>query len=255
MLKIFKSLFSIVAIATIAGGVTWSYFSDTATSKSNSFKSGILSINDGKVAETDAIVLDNIAPGWVSEEFVVTIENNGSIDLGWLGDWQFSGGISGDDNYDLKDALYIADAKMEFLKSDSSTVWLDEATNEKGYTNGADVFITNGDGSGPYPNYYQGLADSSTFGVISLNEWNNNTSMVTTGEYEQVGALKPGYTYKLTFKFGMAEEAGNQYQNLGPVTAKLKVDATQIEKNQIEALTGGWSDINWMNNQISDQTE
>jgi len=263
MKKILLSSMIVVAVAAVAGFTTYSYFSDTATSTQNTFSSGVLSINDGKIA-TAAVSLPNMAPGDVTGEYSVVIENNGNMNLGWLGDWQFDGGLSGDHNYDLKDALYIADAKMEFLTSNPSVVtWNSDATAGYDYISGykTDHFITNGVGSGPYGSAYTAIANQSPFEVVTFNKFSlpANSGMLPGTVYEHEGALKPGYSYRLTVKFGLAPLAGNQYQNLGPVTAKLQVNATQINAAALEAqgVPAGSAPgtVTWMNAQIADQTE
>jgi predicted ribosomally synthesized peptide with SipW-like signal peptide len=250
-----KLLFTIMACVLSLGlvGGAFAYFTDTETSSTNSFTAGTLTLDSAGIASATPIVISCMAPGDVTGEYVITIKNTGCIDLAWLGDWQFTGGGG---TPDLMDALYIDYAKMEFLASDGTTVWLDDATT--GYeADGSDIFIMNGVGHGPYPSWYNTLAAASTFGLLSLNKWNNNAGMVPGSVYEHAGALKQGYSYKLTVKFGFASGAGNTYQNLGPVTAKLVVNATQIVASQIQALTGGWpyGDLSWLNAQIADQTE
>lgn len=243
MRRILFSLMVIAVVAAMIGGGTLAWFSDTAESESNSFTAGTLSIDDNLVAQTDAIEFDPMAPGDVTEEFVVTIKNDGSINLGWLGDWQFAGGTDG--AVDLKDALYIHSAKMEFLKPDGTDTW-----------EPADTFITDGRGSGLYPGWYNTLADLSPFRVVTFNNWDGNNGMGVT-PHEHMGALKPDYSYRLTVKFGFAKQAGNDYQGLGPVTAKLVVKATQINAEALEAIAGhtsAWGDhVNWMNAQIGKQ--
>lgn len=248
MKKILMSLLTIAIVGALITGGVMAYFTDTATSETNTFTAGVLSIDDSLVSQTTAIIIPNMAPGDVTGDYVVTIENNGNINLAWFGDWQFTGGGS---SPDLKDALYIDYAKMEFL-SPQSNVWLDEAGTVTGYeSDGSDIFIQNGTGHGPYASAYTTLAGLSGFSVVTLNNWNNNSLMVPGPPYEHVGALKPGYKYKLTVRFGFAPGAGNQYQTLGPVTAQLQVDATQINAAAIAPYTG----LTWLNNQIADQIE
>ena len=88
-----------------------------------------------------------------------------------------------------------------------------------------DQFITAGVGSGPYPDWYNTLAGLSSFGVNSLDVYDGNNGM-GTAPYEFVGALRPGYAYKLTLRFGFAEGADNAYANK-TIYLKFKVDATQ----------------------------
>jgi hypothetical protein len=83
--------------------------------------------------------------------------------------------------------------------------------------------------------------------------------MVPGSVYEHAGALKPNYSYKLTVRFGFAPTAGNEYQGLGPVTAKLQVNATQINSAALEAqgvpAATAPGLVTWANSQIADQAE
>lgn len=235
MRKILFSLMVIAVVAAMIGGATMAWFTDTATSQQNSFTAGVLSIDDSLVGADAAIVIDNMAPGDVTDEFVVTIKNNGTIPLAWFGDWQFGGDAV------LKKALYFDYAKMEFLKPDGTT-WEPE-----------DNFITAGVGSGLYPAWFNTLAASSLFKVVTFDVWDGNNGMGTT-PYEHMGALKPGYSYKLTVKFGFAEGAGNEYQGLGPVTAKLVVNATQVKAGALDALKPGFgTHLTWLEAQLAKQ--
>jgi predicted ribosomally synthesized peptide with SipW-like signal peptide len=259
-----RSIFLVVAIEAVAGYATWSYFTDSATSNDNTFSSGTLSITNTELTTATTVTIPNMAPGDVSAPFSVIIRNDGTINLGWLGDWQFS--AANTQSEALYNALYIADAKMEFLAPNGTTSWLDDATS--GYepgggaatdTNGIDHFIANGTGSGPYSPFFTSLANASMFNVVNFNSFNNNGGMLPGSVYEHAGALKPGYSYKLTVRFGMAPLAGNEYQNLGPITAKLQVNATQIIDAALQAqgvpAASAPGTVTWMNAQIADQTE
>lgn len=261
MKRILMSLMAIVLLVIgLVGAGTAAYFSDTATSAGNTFTAGTLDIGEEGLTDAAVITLDNMAPGDVSGPFVVVITNAGSLNLAWLGDWQFEG------DPDLMDALYIASARMEFLAPDGSPSWLDDDTTGYGpgggaatNDNGQDNFITNGTGSGPYSGWYTTLAGLSEFSVVTFNNWNDNAGMVPGSVYEHAGALKPNYSYRLTVTFGMAPGAGNVYQDLGPVTASLTVNATQINAAALElqgvpaASAPGL--VTWMNAQIADQVE
>jgi predicted ribosomally synthesized peptide with SipW-like signal peptide len=245
-----KILFSIMAVGLAIGlvGGAFAYFSDTATSTTNSFTAGTLSITNSELTGATAFTIPNMAPGDVSPEYSVIIRNDGSINLGWLGDWQFTADAGAAPLYD---ALYIDYAKMEFLTPNGLGNWAAEGT---------DTFITKGVGSGPYPTWYNTLAAASLFGVVSLNQWNDNAGMVPGSVYEHAGALKPGYAYRLTVKFGMAELAGDAYQGLGAVKVKLQVNATQIKSAALQAkgvpvAQADWLAGTFMPNQIADQVE
>lgn len=238
MRRILFSLMVIASVVALISGGTLAWFTDTAASTPSTFTSGTLSINDGLVVNSGAIPIPNMAPGDLTDPITIEIKNNGSLNLGWVGDWQFTG------NAKLQEALYIASAKMEFLKPDGSA-W--EPTDE---------FITNGRGSGPYPSWFNILASSSPFNVVTFKVWDGNDGM-GVAPYEHMGALKPGYSYKLTVRFGMAELAGNEYQSLGPTSASLVVKATQINAAAMTAFFGpdDWagSHIPWMNAQLAKQ--
>jgi hypothetical protein len=234
MKKIWKPALLLAAIAIMAYGVIGSgaWFTDTATGDVATISSGTLSIDDGKVVEVPLVEITNVEPGWVSDEVVVKIVNNGSINLAWFGDLVIEGGGI------LNEALYIDYAKMEFV----------------GWTELPDEFIVDGIGAGLYPTWFNQLAALSPFGVVTLKNFDGNDGMLPGTAYEFMGALIPTNSYKLTLKFGMAELAGNEYQNLGPLTIKFKVDATQVKEGAMLALTGlSGIDLPWFNTQITNQ--
>ena len=241
---------AVVLCIGLVGGA-FAYFTDTETSSTNSFTAGTLTISDTGITSAGPIVITCMAPGDVTDKLVYTIENDGCLDLIWFADWQFTSTV---DTHDLMDALYIDYAKMEFLNPAETAVWLDEAIPANGYeTDGSDLFILDGVGHGPYPTWYNTLAALSGFGVVTLTNWDDNNGMGTT-PYEHVGALKAGYKYRLTVKFGFAPGASNDYQGEGPVTVKLVVDAIQLNLDQL--TTKGYPALwTWLNNQIADQTE
>jgi predicted ribosomally synthesized peptide with SipW-like signal peptide len=236
--KILASIMVIGILALAMGYGTYSYFSSTKTSTSNTFTAGTLSINLGE-SETPEISIGNMAPGDVTGDWVITIKNDGNLPLAWFGNWIIEG------NAKLKEALYIDYAKMEFLKLDGTSTW--ETT---------DNFITDGRGSGPYPDWFNTLADSSPFHVVTLAVWDGNNGMGTT-PYEHAGALNPGYSYRLTVRFGFAAAADNTYQGAGPLTINLKVDATQVNAGAIGQLSINPSAIpglvDWLNAQLAKQ--
>lgn len=236
-----KILASIVVIGmlTLAMGYgTYSWFSDTKTSQSNTFTAGTLKLDGAGFAVFDLGDTSNMAPGDLTAYANVTIKNVGTLPLAWFGDWEITGGIK------LREAIYIDYAKMEFLRPDGTTTW--EST---------DNFITNGVGSGPYPSWYNYLASLSKFSVVTLDVWDGNNGM-GCAPYEHMGALMPGYSYRLTVRFGFAAGAGNEYQGdaVSPVTIKLRVDATQVNAGALNALKPTFSNhLIWLNDQLDKQ--
>jgi hypothetical protein len=246
MRKLWKPALLLGAVGVMVIGLLGSgaWFSDTATNNTATITAGTLSIDDGKVAEFSLGTITDMAPGDVTNPVAITIQNNGNLNLAWFGDLIVTGGGV------LKDAIYIHSGQMEFL-SPTDQPWIDDPIGP--YT--ADNFIASGLGSGPYPDWYNTLAGMSLFGVNTLSVFDNNNGM-GTGPYEFMGALKPGYSYRLTLQFGFAPTAGNTYQNLGPMNISLKVDATQIKAGALDFLQGGLAgQETWLNTQIADQTE
>jgi predicted ribosomally synthesized peptide with SipW-like signal peptide len=240
MKKILLSVATIGVVGALAAGATMAWFSDTETSTGNTFTAGTLALNGTGIADFNFGTLPPMAPGEITEERVITIKNDGTTDLAWFGDLVIGGGTH------LRDALYIDYAKMEFMKTDGTTPW-----------EPVDNFITNGRGSGLYPSWYNTLADNSSFHLNTLSVFDGNNGMGTT-PYEFMGALKPGYSYKLTLKFGFAPAAGNEYQgndsNNVPVTIAFKADAVQINADALNALHPTFSNhLVWLNTQISHQ--
>ncbi|MFZ2193213.1 MAG: TasA family protein [Candidatus Moraniibacteriota bacterium] len=82
MKKILLSLVAIVAVAAIAGGATYSYFTSTVTSPDNTFAAGtmILEINDQNPTATAVFNETNLFPGSVIPQRIFQVENAGTID-------------------------------------------------------------------------------------------------------------------------------------------------------------------------------
>jgi len=239
--KILASIFVIGILALAMGWGTYSWFSDTETSTSNTFTAGTLDIRLGE-SEMTEISIGNMAPGDVTGNWVITITNGGTLNLAWFGDLVVTGGNK------LREAIYIDYAKMEFLKSDGTSTW-----------ETADNFIADGRGSGSYPDWYNYLADLSPFKVVTLKNFDGNAGMCPGTPYEFMGALKPEYSYKLTLRFGFAKDAGNEYQGdvTNPVTISFKVDATQVNAAALDALKPPLplsNYLSWLEAQIAKQT-
>jgi predicted ribosomally synthesized peptide with SipW-like signal peptide len=235
--KILASIFVIGILALAMGWGTYSWFSDTETSTSNTFTAGTLDISLGE-SETTEISIGNMAPGDVTGDWVITITNGGTLNLAWFGDLVVTGGIK------LREAIYIDYAKMEFLPGP----WEPE-----------DNFIADGRGSGLYPTWYNYLAGLSPFNVVTLKNFDDNEGMCPGTPYEFMGALKPSYSYKLTLRFGFAKDAGNEYQGdaVAPVTISFKVDATQVNAAALDALKPPLplsNYLSWLEAQIAKQT-
>jgi predicted ribosomally synthesized peptide with SipW-like signal peptide len=80
MKNIIKSLLIIVAVAAVAGGVTYSYFFDEETSTGNTFTAGTLDLEltNGETSNAP-FVIGNVVPGW-EKVITYTVKNAGSVD-------------------------------------------------------------------------------------------------------------------------------------------------------------------------------
>lgn len=80
-MKIFKSLFVVVAMAAIAAGSTGAYFSSEVTSPGNTFATGTMAIDVNDDNPTTAAVFNatNLAPGQVIPEQTFVVHNTGSL--------------------------------------------------------------------------------------------------------------------------------------------------------------------------------
>jgi hypothetical protein len=70
-----------------------------------------------------------------------------------------------------------------------------------------------------------------------------------------MGALKPGYRYELTLRFGFAPLAGNEYQGQGPLTVAFHAEAAQVNAGALNAFQAGFGDTHlpWLTAQIAKQ--
>jgi predicted ribosomally synthesized peptide with SipW-like signal peptide len=82
MKNIIKSLLVVVAVASIAGGATYAYFSDTETSTGNTFSAGTLDLKtNNQDGVTHTYSLSNMKPEVDTAQYAgnVTLKNAGSI--------------------------------------------------------------------------------------------------------------------------------------------------------------------------------
>ncbi len=246
------SLLVIALAAAVIGGATMAWFTDKDDAGAATFTAGTLKIDvsDG-LATFEGLLPEskhgNMNPGDVYDEIEIIIENNGSKKLGWVGNWTVTQ-VDSQLSDALLDGIYIKTMKMEFLSPGENLDW-----------ETADQFITDGVGSGDYSNWYNTLANMSSFDrkVVTLRNWIDNNGMGVTPN-EHMGALMPGYKYKLTVQFAFHEECGNDYQGdvASPVEVGFEVKATQIVAEALEkelGLPNASSHEDWMLKQIAKQ--
>lgn len=249
--RIMISMLVIAMVAAVIGGATMAWFTDTDNAGGPAvFTAGTLDVDVSKGLTTFQGLLPdnskhgNMNPGDVYDAIEIIIENKGTKNLAWFGNWQATV-VDQSKNDKLLDGIYIHMMKMEF-KSPQGADW-----------EPMDQFITNGIGSGNYPGWYNTLASQGNFPVVQLRQWLGNNGMGST-PYEHMGALKPGYKYKLTVQFGFYSGAGNDYQGsvASPVNLSFTVDAAQINVDALNAfqLGFGTNHYTWLNQQIAKQT-
>ncbi|HEX8924065.1 MAG TPA: TasA family protein, partial [Patescibacteria group bacterium] len=234
MIKILKSLVLLSLVAALGVSVTRSYFTSQKVLGENTLTSGTLSLDLSN--DANKIVglgnVTNLAPGDIANPASITITNNGSMNLDWVGRFLYSGDPA------LTHVIYIKEMQMDFLRP-NSTSW--ETT---------DHFISNGKGSGSYPDAFNAMASHDPLGVISLDTWKNyNSIMIPTTDFF-MGALKPGYQYRLTFTLAMSPDATSTYQGRS-MGLSFQANATQTNLTALNSMLNGlvtglsYSDQGW----------
>lgn len=263
--KLLLTMLTLAVSASMIVGGTMAWFTSEDDAGNAVFTAGVLNIDvsDGLTTFNDLLPVSshgNMNPGDVYDEFEIVIENDGTKNLAWFGDWQFTPEEAVDDK--LLDAIYIKTMGMQML-DENDELWDDNDPWYSGYN-----FIE--DGRGNFVGHNQGeadafdaMADESPFNVITLRNWNDNNGMITLSgaPFEHMGALKPGNKYVLTVQFGFHEGAGNEYQGnaagVSPITVGFEVNSTQVVADAIDAEiapTGlGTAHITWLENQLSVQ--
>ena len=249
-MKLIASLLLIVLTTAMIGGLTGAWFTDTDNAGTATFTAGTLSVDvsDG-VANLEVARLSNMAPGEFTNEIAIEIKNTGSKNLAWFGDWVFTPGTPGADK--LLDKIYIKSMGMYF-KDAGGNKW-----NTDDWYSGYN-FIENGRGNLLAHNALEAadfnrIADMDIIQigenplrerVITLRNFNNNSSMVNNVLYEHMGSLKQGGNkYILKVVFGFHNSANNDYQGdatgVSPITIGFNVDATQINADAMNELLQG----------------
>lgn len=232
--RIFMSMLVIVVAISMVVGGTMAWFNDSDKIYTNAFTAGRLDIDiNGSDTVLNLGTVDKMAPGDVmAANAVINIVNKGNLDLAWFGRLGYSGDPL------LKNYIYIDSMKMEFINSDGTTNWFK-----------TDEFIKDGKGIDEY-NYFKTLQDQTT-GVIMLSRLMGDSVMNAFG-YENMGALKPYCSYRLSFKLGLHESA--DYKVMGKsANLSYEVQATQIKAGALDELFVDASTRHeqWFNDQIA----
>lgn len=83
MLRIAKSLLTILAVAVVAVGATGAYFTDQETVSGMNFDTGTLVLTDTSAAWTKTVTFSNLKPGDSIRKWV-TMKNEGSLAIDYL---------------------------------------------------------------------------------------------------------------------------------------------------------------------------
>lgn len=250
--KMLLMLLAVAVSVSMIAAATYAWFTDEDDAGKATFTAGtlIVDVSKGFNQNFDGIAtINHMNPGDEFGPITIEIVNNGTKKLAWFGDWQFNyidvlDRVDGDK---LLDVLYIKEARMEMFKLNPE---FDEDSDEDPITNPKyihwsdsldynDNFIANGVGSGLYPDWYNGLAALSNYGVITLRNWNDNAGMAPGTVYEHMGALLPDNKYVLTVTLGFVGDNSdqNEYQGdqpgVSPIVVGFKVDAHQINQDAL----------------------
>jgi len=253
---------SLIAMMAFAVGMgTYAYFTSQATSTSNAFTAGTLTV--GLTANTSTTtpfsVSGELQPGDIVTKSdantvgptVIEIKNNGTLNLAEV--YKFVTEETG--THKLSNMLYFTNLKFESLEPNGTTPW-----------SPADDVVNNGDISTQFSwgntTYYRDLAGAD--GKLSLAEWNAADSM-GAGPGIGMGALKPNHSYKITFELKFDEAADNNYQGKN-MNGYFVVYSTQITKNALDTFFDAHPEIGlhdvagdenvahhwkWLNDQIA----
>jgi len=154
MKKILMSLVAIVGVAAIAGGVTYSYFTDSETNEDNVFKTGTLDIildDDGvyPYSNSTPIFADanvgNMYPGYTAEPEYTFVANPGTLPFNWtfsVNQTADTPGTGGGNLYNvLKVKVEVANGNPYNYPADGS---FNCETVSAGWTEVDDLFVADG---------------------------------------------------------------------------------------------------------------
>ena len=236
------------------------WFTDSDASVANTFTTGTLDIglvgNDGTSKIVNLGNISNFAPGDSTAEGTVTLTNNGSLDLAFIGGLKL---IGSDVQKDLAKKLVIKKMQVQLIPKVGSPI----------IPNSADqaVFIENGVGVGLYGTAYN---NASYYGYTG---WNNVAGKITLADWVGAGsgitgvnqcfwkqALKPGWSWKYTFQFTFDGSATNALQGT-QMGLQFIVQAAQVkEEAVVEALgilgfpnSSTYIEMNFLNDDITAQ--
>lgn len=182
MKTIIKSLLVIVAVAAVAGGATYSYFTSTVTISNETFSSGTVTLDlnaddtyytkGGTVRTTVKDHFENLKPGDTMRQWV-TLHNSGSLPIDYL---KVDKGTPTDPNNLLS----------QIIVSTSCGI------------------------SGTDPAFY--TSDWGTKPTVA--EWFNNSNILDAPTFYRTAAdkIQPGQNYVCVFDFTMPTTVGNDYQ-------------------------------------------
>jgi len=177
MIRIAKSLVTILAVAVIAVGATGAYFSDTETSTGNTFTSGTLDLNvDGGNTNVVKFTAANLRPG-NQPKGSWTLANVGSVN-GYLDPETGAGDVTCDNpgvgQGELSDVLGLM-------------IFVDR--NGDGWYSVGDSYVYNGMANGIGASYDVNEpinAGSSTKIVAILNWWSTSSDDLAQGDSMQL---------------------------------------------------------------------
>ena len=225
MKNIVRSLLVVVAVAAVAGGATWSYFSSTVTSPGNSFASGTmtLEINDQNPTATAVFNETNLFPGSVIPQRIFKVENAGTIDAhhvnitvaldgdtdladeikfypgGAQNGLRFGASISGADSENLVEEIIAPAAGNDYLVTDM---------------NGAPFVGDDQDGDGTLS-----LTELAALGTLKIRiaaDGNNQglihgtSAYLWMNSYVDTDLTTQGETVNATFTFELQQDASQQ---------------------------------------------
>ena len=231
--KILLSLLVIVVSVSMVVGGTMAYFTDREASSVSTFTTGRLDIglvgNDG-VSKGINLDISNLAPGDNTAIGKITLTNNGSLDLAFIGGLKLVGSA---EQKALAKKLVIKEMSIRLIPRANSSK-----------TPSYEEFMLEGVGAGPYaggystPANYGLTAFTNVTGKVTLADWvGMGTGLTGVPQGFWKSALKPGWSWEYTFQFTFDESAGNTLQGM-QMGLEFVVEAAQVKEGAVAQALG-----------------
>lgn len=250
--KVLSSLMIMGLSATLIGGATFAWFTNTAASSSNVFQAGTLHVgikgddtyfSNGPVTKTFSFA-GNLQPGDIVTRTaegargssVIEVKNTGNLNAVVMKRFHITS-----DDAQLANALVFTNFHVEWLNPSGNRV-LDEA------------IINDANHPGTFTGLYNYAAyDTSGDGKLSLAEYQAAGNGFTLGGGWDFAALKPDSTWRMTFELKYDGALATDTQQGASLTGQYETFATQTNAEALQALAAARGTNGFDTNQVGAQ--